>query len=201
MYTFSPWSLWCFLVSTSQVLSWSLVLFLSMVCCSTLPQSPFQTSHSFFHLLGVLAAEGSQLSPSLGIEIQKEAALLKVTSPPLAWKSGGRACIQWRTGAEHTKSWPLASTWDYSKGSFQCQRCLQGQLRPLLQLQSISASPSVQSSCFPHFLQVLGAEPENTTQSWFPREPDLKINIQNSNLSTTLTYLLKTSKYLLLTII
>ena len=31
MYTFSPWSLWCFPVSTSQVLSWSLVLVLSKV--------------------------------------------------------------------------------------------------------------------------------------------------------------------------
>ena len=48
-----------------------------------LPRSAFQTSYSFLHLLGVLAAEGSQLSPSLGNEIQKGAALPKVILPSL----------------------------------------------------------------------------------------------------------------------
>lgn len=128
MYTFSPWSLWCFaFMSTSQGLGYSLVLFLlwSLYCsryCGALPRSAFQTGYSLLHLLAVLAAEGSQLSPYLGTEIQKGAALPKIILPSL--QSGGRTCIQWLMGPGHTGPEPLL-WFGITPKARTYQRCLQ----------------------------------------------------------------------------
>ena len=121
---------------------------------------PFQASLSFFQLPGVLGAEGSQLSSCMGTVMQKKTASPKVTPPPLE---------RWR-GNLHS----VTHCWENTKKG----------LTPLLQsglLQRvilvpigvahrisrgicILISPCIQSSCFPHFLQVLGVAPENTPQ-------------------------------------
>ena len=103
-----------------------------------LPRSAFQTSYSFLHLLGVLAAEGSQLSPSLGNEIQKGAALPKVILPSLEeWREnlypmtdGFRAHRSWAllwsgiTPKAHTYSDVYRTSWTL------CYNCRACQLLP-----------------------------------------------------------------------
>ena len=136
-----------------------------------LPRSAFQTSYSFLHLLGVLAAEGSQLSPSLGNEIQKGAALPKVILPSLEeWREN---LYPMTDGFRAHRFWALALIWDYSKGSY----------IPAVSIEpaepSATTAEHVNSSLgpinlLPSFRTGVRCLTWNTTHSWFPREPDLK---------------------------
>lgn len=167
--TIFPWFLWCVLLLGPHLKCW--VAHLSsyfhgpcsvvgaVVSCAN---SLLQASLSSLQLLGVLEAEGSQLSPRMETVMQKRAASPnsyispgRMERKPASNDSlvGGKGLTPLlQLGLLHSRVTlvPTGDAHRISRGI--CWKYITFHF-------SLS-----QSSCFPHFLQVVGVAPENTPQ-------------------------------------